>query len=180
MKRQFKSINFKPEKLGMIDDCNAIVRRYQAQGLRLTLRQLYYQLVTTNAITNAERSYKNLGNLVSDARLAGLGEGIMQYLIDYIDSGLIDATTMEGPAELPGNVLFKIKAIDKLSETKTGALADDQRGPPYFHSVIHHPETNKAIAKGDLSLADMPPELRGQWLGFQDGLLAWVARQKGL
>jgi hypothetical protein len=33
---------------------------YQNQGLRLTLRQLYYQLVTRNAITNEEKSYKNL------------------------------------------------------------------------------------------------------------------------
>jgi hypothetical protein len=41
------------------------------QGLRLTLRQLYYQLVTRNAIPNVEREYKNLSKLISDARLAG-------------------------------------------------------------------------------------------------------------
>jgi len=35
------------------------------------LRQLYYQLVTRNIITNTERSYKNLGQLVSQGRLAG-------------------------------------------------------------------------------------------------------------
>jgi hypothetical protein len=32
---------------------------------------LYYQLVTRNIIRNEERAYKNLSNLVSDARLAG-------------------------------------------------------------------------------------------------------------
>jgi hypothetical protein len=41
-------------------------------GLRLTLRQLYYQLVSKNVVPNTEKSYKALGNLVSDGRLAGL------------------------------------------------------------------------------------------------------------
>lgn len=51
--------------------CNDIIRDYLDQGLRLTLRQLYYQLVTRNAIENVEREYKKLSSLVSDARLAG-------------------------------------------------------------------------------------------------------------
>ena len=56
----------------MIEACNGIITQYQAQKLTLTLRQLYYQLVTKNVISNEERSYKTLGNLVSDGRLAGL------------------------------------------------------------------------------------------------------------
>jgi hypothetical protein len=38
----------------------------------LSLRQLYYQLVARDYIENSQRSYKNLGNLVSNARQAGL------------------------------------------------------------------------------------------------------------
>jgi hypothetical protein len=72
MKEQFKDINITPNKMQMVDLCNNIVGIYQAQNLRLTLRQLYYQLVTRNAIKNEERSYKIIGKLVSDARLAGL------------------------------------------------------------------------------------------------------------
>jgi hypothetical protein len=71
-KRKYRSKNFGAEALARIELCNEIIADYQGQGLRLTLRQLYYQLVTRNAITNAERSYKNLSSLVSDARLAGL------------------------------------------------------------------------------------------------------------
>ncbi|MDD3040415.1 hypothetical protein [Bacteroides sp.] len=41
-------------------------------GYDLTLRQVYYQLVARDVIPNNERSYKNLGNLVSDGRIAGL------------------------------------------------------------------------------------------------------------
>lgn len=72
MKRAFKSVRFKSDSLERINRCNEIIEDYQAQGLRLTLRQLYYQLVTKNIIPNVEKSYKNLSSLVSDARLAGL------------------------------------------------------------------------------------------------------------
>ncbi len=72
MKQQFKSVNFRSDSLGRIDLCNEIIQEYSSDGMRLTLRQLYYQLVTRNAITNEEKSYKHLSSLVSDARLAGL------------------------------------------------------------------------------------------------------------
>lgn len=71
-KQAFKKISFSAEKLDLIDTCNHIIADYVAQGLRLTLRQLYYQLVSGNVIPNTEKSYKNVGKLVSDARLAGL------------------------------------------------------------------------------------------------------------
>lgn len=69
---RFKDIRFSQRSLALIDLANEIIEAYQAQGLRLTLRQLYYQFVTRNAITNEEKSYKNLGSVISDGRLAGL------------------------------------------------------------------------------------------------------------
>jgi hypothetical protein len=69
---KFKSKHFGPDALERIDKCNEIIDDYLAQGLRLTLRQLYYQLVSRNIIPNVEKSYKNLSSLVSGARLAGL------------------------------------------------------------------------------------------------------------
>jgi hypothetical protein len=71
-KEKFKDVRFSPESVAKIRLCNRIIAQYQAQGLRLTLRQLYYQLVTQNAIRNLEREYKNLSTLVSNARLTGL------------------------------------------------------------------------------------------------------------
>lgn len=68
----FKHIRFRKESLEKIQVCNAIIDEYLEGGLRLTLRQLYYQLVTKNIIPNSEKSYKHLSSLVSDARLAGL------------------------------------------------------------------------------------------------------------
>lgn len=70
-REHFKDINFKAESRALIDKCNDIIDDYQQQGLRLTLRQLYYQLVSQNIVKNEERSYKNLSTLVTNARLAG-------------------------------------------------------------------------------------------------------------
>lgn len=68
----YRNVRFKPKSLELIAFCNRTIKRYLGEGLTLTLRQLYYQLVVQNIITNEEKSYKNLGGLVSDGRLAGL------------------------------------------------------------------------------------------------------------
>lgn len=71
MKETFVEKEFGIAAINMIQTINAILAEYAAQGYDLSLRQLYYQLVSKNVIENTERSYKNVGNLVSDARLAG-------------------------------------------------------------------------------------------------------------
>jgi len=63
---------FNADKEEHIDRVNDIIAEYQRQGYSLTLRQVYYQLVARDIIPNNERSYKNLGVLINDARLAGL------------------------------------------------------------------------------------------------------------
>lgn len=58
--------------LDVIDRANAIIEEYVAQGFDLTLRQIYYQFVARGLLPNNERSYKRLGSIINDARLAGL------------------------------------------------------------------------------------------------------------
>lgn len=72
MKECFRDKAFSSSKLDRIELINEIIEDYAAQDLALTLRQLYYQLVSRDVIPNQEREYKNLGKLLSDARLAGL------------------------------------------------------------------------------------------------------------
>lgn len=57
------------ERIALI---NEVLADYESQGYDLTLRQVYYQLVARGYIENSERSYKNIGLLINDARLAGL------------------------------------------------------------------------------------------------------------
>lgn len=56
----------------IIEQANVILDEYRAQGFRLTLRQLYYQFVSRDIITNTMKSYKRLGNIINDGRLLGL------------------------------------------------------------------------------------------------------------
>ena len=64
--------NFRREALFMIDRANEIIEEYQIEGLKLTLRQLYYQFVSRDWLPNQQKEYKRLGKIISDARLAGL------------------------------------------------------------------------------------------------------------
>lgn len=64
--------NFRDKSLELIDKINEVVEEYSAQDYSLTLRQCYYQLVARGIIENSQNSYKTVGNLINDARLAGL------------------------------------------------------------------------------------------------------------
>ena len=68
---EYISKKFRQDSLNLIRKINNVITEYKAQGYSLTLRQVYYQLVARAIIENNERSYKNLGNLINDARLAG-------------------------------------------------------------------------------------------------------------
>lgn len=72
MKKTYKPWKPKPASLQRVQDCNTVISSYLAQGYRLTLRQLYYQLVSKNIIANTEKEYRALSSLLSRARLAGL------------------------------------------------------------------------------------------------------------
>ena len=63
---------FRENSLLMIAYINEVIEEYQEKGYDLTLRQVYYQLVAKDYIPNSERSYKNLGAIVNDGRLAGM------------------------------------------------------------------------------------------------------------
>ncbi len=62
---------FRRETLAMIEMANEIITEYAGQGFQLTLRQLYYQFVARDLIPNTTRSYKRLGDVINNARLAG-------------------------------------------------------------------------------------------------------------
>lgn len=69
---KYVSKRFREDTLLRIRAANHIIAEYMEQGFKLTLRQLYYQFVSRDWLTNTQRSYKQLGDTVNDARLAGL------------------------------------------------------------------------------------------------------------
>ena len=58
----------------------AICADYAALGFDLTLRQLFYQFVARALLPNETSQYKRLGEIVSDARLAGRLD--WEYIVD--------------------------------------------------------------------------------------------------
>lgn len=72
MRQQFVVDRIRGAKRDLIERANVVIAKYQAGGYRMTLRQLYYQFVTQNWLSNNEKSYKGLAAAVSDGRLAGL------------------------------------------------------------------------------------------------------------
>lgn len=79
-KIKYKDINFRTGTLAMIALCERILIEYARQGYDMTLRQLYYQLVSRDVIPNKQSEYKRLGSIVNDARLAGLID--WDYIVD--------------------------------------------------------------------------------------------------
>ena len=72
MKICYQPKKFRGETLALVSQARGIIQSYAQQGFNLTLRQLFYQFVARAIIDNTERSYKRIGSIVSDARLAGL------------------------------------------------------------------------------------------------------------
>ncbi len=67
----YTEIKFSKSSLEIIEWANDIIDEYQAQGFTLTLRQLYYQFVSRDLIPNTMQSYKRIGSIINDARMAG-------------------------------------------------------------------------------------------------------------
>lgn len=72
MRQFYQNVAFHGDTRDLIETMNLIIDDYTKQGYRLTVRQLYYQLVARAVIPNTERSYKRVTSVVNDARLAGI------------------------------------------------------------------------------------------------------------
>ena len=61
----------KAQKAGLLNKCLEVIKAYQEMEIKLTLRQLYYQLVANDIIPNRLSEYKKLTALITDARYGG-------------------------------------------------------------------------------------------------------------
>lgn len=70
--RAYKNIKFRADKLELIGRINALIEKYEAKGLSMTLRQIHYQFVINNWAPNTSRTYNGIKSALNDGRLAGL------------------------------------------------------------------------------------------------------------
>lgn len=89
--------NPSPKSLTLIGIANQICAEYTEQGYDLTLRQLYYQFVARDYLPNNQRSYKNLGTVIDNARKAGYLD--WNYIVDRTRN-LQGYRTYDSPAKL--------------------------------------------------------------------------------
>lgn len=72
MKRKFREVRLSKANRERLEIINRIVQEYQGQGLKLTLRQLYYQLVSRDIIPNKKSEYSKLSTLLKEGRMGGV------------------------------------------------------------------------------------------------------------
>lgn len=71
-KIKFREVKLSKDNRKKLDFINSIIEEYQEQGYRLTLRQLYYQLVSRDVIPNQTKEYSKLSTLLKEGRMGGI------------------------------------------------------------------------------------------------------------
>jgi hypothetical protein len=103
---QFTDKNFSKKSLIIIEQANEIIAAYQADDLKLTLRQLYYQFVSRDLIPNKQTEYDRLGSIINEARLAGL---IDWEAIEDRGRNLLSVSTWDEPSDIIRSAAYSYK-----------------------------------------------------------------------
>lgn len=100
MREQFKRQRISGDRQLLIGHANTILEEYSTQGYRLTLRQLYYQLVASNIIPNRVQEYSKLSSVMVIARMCGFTDWdyledrlripYLEYAVDDVEDALED------------------------------------------------------------------------------------------
>jgi hypothetical protein len=72
MIEKFRDIKLSKANKKKLDYINDIIKEYQDAGYIMTLRQLYYQLVSRDVIPNEHKEYAKLSNLLKEGRMGGI------------------------------------------------------------------------------------------------------------
>lgn len=67
----YRAQRFNSKTRIIVDRANFILEDLASQGYSPTLRQLHYQFVRRNWMENTQKNYKRLGDIMSNARIAG-------------------------------------------------------------------------------------------------------------
>lgn len=115
MKVAFREQRITPKRAAQIQRANAILEEYAGQGYRLTLRQLYYQLVARDLVPNEVREYSKLSETCVIGRMCGL----------------IDWDAIEDRLRKP-YLTYAVNSIEEaIEDTISQYKRDRQEGQPY-------------------------------------------------
>lgn len=130
-KRKFRNTKLNPKSMAWLTNVNEIIEDYQSQGYKLTLRQLYYQLVSKNVIENKDTQYKKLSRVLTEGRMAGL----------------VDWDAIEDRLRRPQNVYSVSGIADALSDTYNQYRLRRQKGQPVHIEVWVEKDAISSVLK---------------------------------
>ena len=153
MKQRYIDTTFRAQSLAQLTQINGILGEYRAQGFVLTLRQLYYQLVARDLISNDLRSYKRIVNLVGKGRLAGLIDWAM--LTDRNRKTVTPSHWLD-PAEIIDAAIDSF-AINKWEEQPyhVEVVCEKDALSSILEPICHQLDVRFTAAKGYNSLSNM-------------------------
>ena len=70
-KVKYEHINYHKDTLAKLAHIDKITEKYMNMGYKLTVRQLFYQLVVSNRVPNNANSYDNTAELIKKGRMTG-------------------------------------------------------------------------------------------------------------
>lgn len=111
-KEQFVEKNFSQKSRDTLKRVTTILDEYSMQGYKLTVRQVFYQLVARGFVANKQRIYKNLVNLISHARLAGFIDWAM---IEDRNRETYSPPMWDSPAEIVDSAASQF-AVDRWQD----------------------------------------------------------------
>lgn len=112
MRKAFTISKMRKSTLQFLEMINEIITSYEAQGYTLTLRQLYYQLVSRAIIANNDKQYSKLSRTLTDARM----------------SGLVDWNAIEDRVRIPKRLPHWNHEVDFLDSVIPQFALDKMRG----------------------------------------------------
>lgn len=119
MKQKFREIRLSKANKEKLDVINSIIKEYEDDGYTMTLRQLYYQLVSRDVIPNAQNEYSKVSKLLKEGRMAGI----------------VDWGAIEDRLRVPYLPYWCVNVADALKDTAEMYRMNRQRGQDRYIEV---------------------------------------------
>lgn len=119
------------DKLEVVSHIVNIAKEYLAEGYVLTLRQLYYQLVSRDVIPNHDKVYAKISSIKDDV----------------VYSGLVDWDAFEDRGRIPSQAYYEDSVEGALKRTIDSYALDRQRGQSNHIEVWTEKDAISSILK---------------------------------
>lgn len=120
MKEQFRNQRFNTKSRDLLEKCLSILNEYEQKSIKVTLRQLYYQLVSRGYIPNIDKEYHKLSSLLTDARY----------------NAIIDWDAIEDRIRIPHRHSQFDNILDLVQCAKNSYRLDRWNGQEYYIEVF--------------------------------------------